>query len=97
MLSLAAVFLGLKASTCAPKNPSSVKLETVFMEATPVPSSYRWLFTILFQISAIVCTGLGSQSHGRDAHRPSQGSSSSPSVPGGKRDPNMPKPRLCPA
>ena len=56
MLSLVAVFLGLKASTFAPKNPSRVKLETVFIEGKPVPNSYRWFFTILFQISATVCT-----------------------------------------
>lgn len=97
MLSLVAVFLGLKASTFAPKNPSRVKLETVFIEGKPVPNSYRWFFTILFQISATVCTGLCSQSHGGDAHRPSQGLPRSSDTPGRKRDPDMHQRCLYPA
>lgn len=90
-------FSGTKGEQICPKSPSRVKLETVFIEGKPVPNSYRWFFTILFQTSATVCTGLCSQSHGGDAHRPSQGLPSFSDMPGGRRDPNMHKQCLCPA
>ena len=94
---LGSCFSGTKGEHNCPKNPSRVKLETLFIEDKPVPNSYRWFFTILFQISATVCTGLCSQSHSGDAYRLSQVLPRSSDTPGGKRDPNMHKRCLCPA